>query len=120
MCGISNFGAENETNTLRDHDEVEFVVESDSKRKRSTVSPSDLTIHENIPENPVIKKSLSTPEEQNKRNGINSDEHVARYVTSSSSLNIDNIHANCLPPDYCVSKQSNIYFFFSFCISIYM
>ena len=105
MYGISNFGAENETNTLRDHDEVEFVVESESKRKRSTVSPSDLTIHENNPENPVIKKSLSTPEEENKRN---SDEHVARYVTSSSSLNIDNIHANCLPPDYCVSKQSNI------------
>ena len=106
-------GVYDETNTLDDHDKVEFVVESELGRKRSTISPSDLTIHEKHPDNPVIKKCLSTPDEEN-RNGINSNDRVARYVTSSSSLTVDKIHANCLPPDYCVSKHSNIIIIFLF------
>ena len=108
-------GVYDETNTLDDHDKVEFVVESELGRKRSTISPSDLTIHEKHPDNPVIKKRLSTPDEEN-RNGINSNDRVARYVTSSSSLTVDKIHANCLPPDYCVSKHTNIIINLSFCV----
>ena len=103
------------TNTSDDHDKVEFVVESELGRKRPTVSPSDLTIHKNHPDNPVIEKSLSSPEEENK-NGIDSDDRVARYVTSSSSLTVDKIHANCLPPDYSVSKHTNIIFSLLFTI----
>ena len=103
MYGISNLSTDDKTNTLSENDKVEFIVESESSRRRSIVSPSDLTIHRNHPDNTVIKKSLSTPEEEK----INGD-RVVGYITSSSndlSLTVDKIHANCLPPDYCVSKH---------------
>ena len=95
---------------------MEFVVQSESKRKRSIVSPSDLTIHETHPDNTVIKKWLSSenPEQDTKISGNNGDQVVLGFVTSSSlnHLPLTNVDRNYLPPEYHVSKQRKYCFKF--------
>ena len=93
---------------------MEFVVQSEVKRKRSIVSPSDLTIHEVHPDNTVIKKWLSSESQEEDRkieNDKNGDQVVLGFVTSSSLNNLPLTHVdknddNYLPPEYCVSKNS--------------
>ena len=121
LCNFSssNLGSMDRTSSVLEQDRVEFVVQkSELKRKRSIVSPSDLTIHETHPDNTVIKKWLSSenPEDDNKNSGNNGDHVVLGFVTSSSlnNLPLTNVDKNDLPPEYYVSKKYQSIILFSF------
>ena len=92
---------------MDEQEKGESMFQSNLGRKSSKVSRSDLTIHESHLNNTVIKKMSCAPKDE-KRNGVDFDGSVVRYTTSSSndlSLTFDKTHANCLPPDYCVSSH---------------
>ena len=105
-------GSVERTNSVCEQDRVDFIVKSELKRKRSIVSPSDLTIHEDHPDKTVIKKWLSSenPADDQKETENNGNQVVLGFVTSSSLnnmplTNVDKNEDNCLPPEYYVSKQ---------------
>ena len=108
----SHSGSIERNSSLCEQDEVEFVVQSELKRKKSIVSPSDLTIHEVHPDKTVIKKWLSSEshEEDRKETERNGNKAVLGFVTSSSLnnlplTNVDRNGDNYLPPEYCVSNH---------------